>query len=311
MNKYFIPSILFSMISIACASEPFGRSDTEAGSAGESVVEDTGGSAGSTISSSGSENEPVGGKRQESGIGGKDPGKDEIGGREGIGGKDSGVGGKGNGGAVESGGQDGIGGQEESYGGTGEGGSTPSFGGRGEGGQGIGGVVSGEGGIPSYGGRVVVGAGGLISGEGGRGAGGSVCVPITCDDVISDWDPNKSTLSKPTACGYVSDGCGDMINCKTCAEQNVYDGTANTDCQQAPPSEIGSWDWTGNGLIPTANICGSRCIKDPQQSQPGSCTVGTTIGGIGWICPSTIPPLGLKNCNIANLEGHTWCCDAT
>lgn len=288
------------MISIACASEPFGRSDTEAGSAGESVVEDTGGSAGSTISSSGSENEPVGGKRQDSGIGGKDPGKDEIGGREGIGGKDSGVGGKGNGGAVESGGQDGIGGQEESYGGTGEGGSTPSFGGRGEGGQGIGGVVSGEGGIPSYGGRVVVGAGGLISGEGGRGAGGiPICIPQNCADILPEWNASKSTLSRPSSCGIASDGCGGLLDCGDC----MSDDTENTGCGQAPPVSAGTWDWASNGIVPTANVCGTRCFKTT--SDCGS-------GKANWICPSTIPPMGFNNCTVIATSATTvqsWCCD--
>lgn len=162
---------------------------------------------------------------------------------------------------------------------------------------------------------------------GGSSSSTTICIPKTCVDLMPVWSATTSKLSKPTICGLTTDGCGGVISCGTC----VTDGTTNIDCGQAPPTACplhtttsecladtanvcnwsthtntcyGGWDWTGNGLLPAANICGSRCIKNPDG--PGGCSNGSS----GWICPSTLPPLGITGCNIINLSAHTWCCDS-
>jgi hypothetical protein len=139
---------------------------------------------------------------------------------------------------------------------------------------------------------------------GGNSTGGNsttTCVTQTCADVVPDWT-TTSKLTKPTACGTASDGCGNLLNCGTCTN----DGTSNTDCGQAPTTTATGIDLVSHGLKPVANVCGTRCV----QSAPteGSCSNGTQ----SWICPSSIPPLGFSGCNSinsANPLAHLWCCN--
>jgi hypothetical protein len=140
--------------------------------------------------------------------------------------------------------------------------------------------------IPSTGGNSSTSTGGQSS-----------CIKKTCDDILPPWT-TSSHLSKPTACGFPPDGCGSILNCGTC----VSDQTPNTDCGQAPPSGQDR-DWPSRGLLPTQNICGTRCVA--AEERDGVCDNGTPM----WICPSTIPPLGFSGCFIINTEAKTWCCD--
>lgn len=145
--------------------------------------------------------------------------------------------------------------------------------------------------------------GGNSTTTGGNSTGNSAttCIPQTCADVVPDWT-TTSKLTKPTACGTASDGCGNLLNCGTC----TTDGTSNTDCGQAPTTTATGIDLVSHGLKPVANVCGTRCV----QSAPteGSCSNGTQ----SWICPSSIPPLGFSGCNSinsANPLAHLWCCN--
>ena len=127
----------------------------------------------------------------------------------------------------------------------------------------------------------------------------TVCIPKTCADVVPAWDASTSKLSKPTACGITTDGCGGLLNCGNC----VTDGTDSTDCGQAPPVVMGGFDWVSMGLSPTSNICGNRCVKAT------ICAAGFT----GWLCPSTIPPIGIIGCTETINPDHAgiskdWCC---
>lgn len=126
----------------------------------------------------------------------------------------------------------------------------------------------------------------------------STCVPKTCDQIAPAWTAS-STLTKPTACGMASDGCGNLMNCGAC----VTDGTVNTDCGQEPTTYQGV-DLKSRGLVATANVCGTRCFKAPDI---GGCKNNTPI----IFCPSTIPPVGLTGCTSVNASINSWCCDAS
>lgn len=135
----------------------------------------------------------------------------------------------------------------------------------------------------------------------------ATCVPRTCDQILPAWSATTTVptpgggaalLTKPTVCGMASDGCGGMINCGTC----TTDGTPDTDCGQAPTTLIVSgdvvFDFAAHGLKPIANVCGTRCVN-------------ATSEGIGVICTSTVPPLGLTNCTSVNSAKHIWKCSST
>ena len=136
----------------------------------------------------------------------------------------------------------------------------------------------------------------------------STCIPKTCAGEVPAWIASDA-LTKPTACGVASDGCGGLLQCGNC----TTDGTANTDCGQAPPTGQGSGYWAESGLVPTANVCGTRCIQAPIKL--GACDNGIDYDAPGyqqwsmWLCPSSIPPLGLVGCKSINSSSHTWCCD--
>jgi hypothetical protein len=129
---------------------------------------------------------------------------------------------------------------------------------------------------------------------GSSSTGGTTCIPKTCDMIAPAWD-SKSGLSKPVVCGYPSDGCGDILTCGAC----VSDGTVDTGCGEATVNANG-WDWSGMGLVPTANLCGTRCVKRE----------ACDVSGTGWLCPSTLPPLGIAGCKVVSKAGsiQAWCC---
>jgi hypothetical protein len=140
------------------------------------------------------------------------------------------------------------------------------------------------------------GSTGVVGGSTNVATGGSTCIAKTCADIVPVWDAVKSTLSKPTACGVTTDGCGGVLSCGAC----LTDGTVNTDCGQAPPADEAG-DWSGYGLVPTPNVCGTRCVK------VALCDVGID----NWLCPSTIPPIGIANCRIVSTykTAQSWCCN--
>lgn len=132
---------------------------------------------------------------------------------------------------------------------------------------------------------------------GGNTSTSSTCVPKTCDQILPAWKASDK-LTKPTACGTASDGCGGLLNCGTC----VSDGSPDTGCGQAPASGVNfEIDFKLYGLKPVANICGTRCVHAPEI---GSCANKTSI----IVCPASVPPLGLTGCQAMN--NNTWCCDA-
>ena len=162
---------------------------------------------------------------------------------------------------------------------------------------GTGGTGVSEGGDESAAGSVSVGgaisAGGVGSSVGGvSAAGGNTCVPKTCAQLV----PESNVLSKGSACGITSDGCGGVLSCGPC----LTDGTVNTDCGQAPPADEAG-DWSGYGLSPTPNVCGTRCVKVARCGE---------VGIDNWLCPSTIPPIGIANCRIVSTYKtvQSWCC---
>jgi hypothetical protein len=91
-----------------------------------------------------------------------------------------------------------------------------------------------------------------------------------------------------------------LLSCGPC----VTDGTANTDCGQAPQTVSGGADWSGAGDVPTPNVCGTRCVKNFGGAYSSDCAAGKE----GWACPSSIPPTGLIGC--VTLFKNAWCCDA-
>ncbi len=204
------------------------------------------------------------------------------------------------------GGSTGVGGTETSNGGSSVGGSsnesggTVSVGGAASGGNATGGSANASGGSANASGGSANASGGSANASGGSAnasTGGNTCIAKTCTDIIPAWDASKSTLSKPTACGITTDGCGGVLSCGAC----VTDGTANTDCGQAPPADATA-DWSGGGLVPTANVCGTRCFK-----KVNGCG---TVEQEAWVCPSTIPPLGIINCTLISTykTAQYWCC---
>lgn len=186
------------------------------------------------------------------------------------------------------------------------------------------GTNPGTGGAPGTGGTDP-GTGGVINpptgGTGGTpsggGTGGDVCVPKTCDQIALDltgWSQEAlsyapascydtascgSLTSAPVACGWASDGCGNLIDCSTCPE----DGTASIGCGDAATLQ----DQT---LAPsTANICGSRCAL---VNTSDACSQWGHGNKWAWHCPSSIPPVGLQGCT--HVDNHpwsttTWCCN--
>lgn len=157
-----------------------------------------------------------------------------------------------------------------------------------------------------------VGAGGSSVG-GSNAVGGTsntttttpICIPKTCNDIVPEWDFTKK-ITKPIACDDpnkpLSDGCGGRLSCGDCPPG---DGTVdNIGCGQAPNIQA----WKDLGLVPTPNVCGSRCVRPNKLGAIPSMVCSNNTEG--WVCPSSIEPLGLTGCTIVNSTAHTWCCDS-
>jgi len=150
------------------------------------------------------------------------------------------------------------------------------------------------------------GTGTSTSGGPGTDTGTSTCVKKTCQTAVPALSTPSSTLSQGAACGFVSDGCGGMLDCGSC----TTDGTANTGCGQSAFT---------NAVIPVPaipNVCGTRC----EISNSWKCSIFNLPSTDGlWYCPSSVPPLGKNNCVLVTgkkmsdysvmTTPNVWCCD--
>lgn len=165
-------------------------------------------------------------------------------------------------------------------------------GGGGQGGTGGQGGIAIDGG-GGQGGDNNGGQGGLGGDSGVGGSSGSSCIPKTCTTVAVELSGDTSGASD--ACGFVSDGCGNFIDCGGCENPHHGCGLGN---YETP-------NMTDEILPGTENLCGGNCVRAFKQDLFFVCANSKDE----WLCsaPTLTPPA--QGC-VPHMASPTsfWCC---
>lgn len=175
-------------------------------------------------------------------------------------------------------------------------------------------VTNGTGGNNSTGSSA--GTGNSTSSTGGNST-ISTCVAKTCDQIAAA--AQVTGFSNASACGSASDGCGGSIDCGNCSTDPP--SSSNTGCGQS------SWSTSTQFPvvpIPTANICGTRCLSygsNSCQTQLGQEWINSwntsnptkqiATNAVSYSCPSSpslVHPIGLTGC-VSIPSVNWWCCN--
>jgi hypothetical protein len=154
-------------------------------------------------------------------------------------------------------------------------------------------------------GGATTGTGGATTSTGGATTTGSGCVPKTCLTLAVELAGNAGPPT-PDACGVLSDGCSNFIDCGGCDNPDQACGkgyptecvTGGSGCRGVPAENPG-----------VEHLCGGGCAL--QKNESGYCS--NWPGYSLYVCTNKTnqPPMVLvPQCHTVfpNMPSDTWCC---